>query len=30
MKKHIFAVGLLFAFAGCDIGGIRGNGRVVS
>jgi hypothetical protein len=30
MKKHIFAVGLLFAFAGCDIGGIRGNGRAVS
>ena len=30
MKKHIFAVGLLFAFAGCDIGGIRGNGQVVS
>ena len=30
MKKHIIAVGLLFAFAGCDIGGIRGNGRVVS
>src|SRR5438067_10946842 len=30
MKKHIFAVGLLFAFAGCDIGGIRGDGRVVS
>ena len=30
MKKHIFAVGLLFALAGCDIGGIRGNGRVVS
>jgi len=30
MKKHIFAVGLLFAFAGCDIGGIRGNGHLVS
>src|SRR5213079_1138016 len=30
MKKHIFAVGLLFALVGCDIGGIRGNGRVVS
>src|SRR5438132_12792907 len=30
MKKHIFAVGLLFALAGCDIGGIRGNGHVVS
>jgi hypothetical protein len=30
MKKYIFAVGLLFALAGCDIGGIRGNGRVVS
>ena len=30
MKKHIFAVGLLFALAGCDIGGIRGNGHLVS
>jgi len=30
MKKHIFTVGLLFALAGCDIGGIRGNGQVVS
>jgi hypothetical protein len=30
MKKHIFTVGLLFALAGCDIGGIRGNGRVVT
>jgi Putative auto-transporter adhesin, head GIN domain len=30
MKKHIFAVGLLFALAGCDIGGIRGSGHVVS
>src|SRR5438270_13168073 len=29
MKKHIFAVGLLFALAGCDIGGIRGNGHLV-
>src|SRR5436305_13726852 len=30
MKKNIFAVCFLFALAGCDIGGIRGNGRVVS
>src|SRR5205807_9997689 len=30
MKKNIFAVRLLFALAGCDIGGIRGNGHVVS
>src|SRR6266704_4676472 len=30
MKKHIFAVGLLFALAGCDIGGIRGNGHLIT
>src|SRR2546423_1054137 len=30
MKKNIFAVCFLFALAGCDIGGIRGNGRLVS
>src|SRR5213596_3360881 len=30
MKKNIYAVGLLFALAGCDIGGIRGNGHLVS
>src|SRR2546423_14903420 len=30
MKKHIFAVGLLFALAGCDVGGIRGNGHLVT
>src|SRR5436305_6019571 len=30
MKKNLFAVCLLFAFAGCDIGGIRGNGHLVT
>src|SRR5213595_1330990 len=30
MKKHIFALGLLFALAGCDIGGIRGNGHLIT
>ena len=30
MKKYIFALGLLFAVAGCDIGGIRGNGQLVT
>src|SRR5207302_3666268 len=30
MKKHIFAVGLLVALAGCDIGGIRGNGHLIT
>src|SRR5438046_10217307 len=30
MKKHIFAVGLLFALARCDIGGIRGNGHLIT
>ncbi len=30
MKKNIFAVCFLFALAGCDIGGIRGNGHLVS
>jgi hypothetical protein len=30
MKKYIFGVGLLFALAGCDIGGMRGNGHMVS
>jgi hypothetical protein len=30
MKKNIFAVCLLFALAGCDIGGLRGNGHSVS
>jgi hypothetical protein len=30
MKKNIFAVGVLFALAGCDIGGIRGNGHLVT
>ena len=30
MKKTIFAVVVLFALAGCDIGGIRGNGHLVT
>jgi len=30
MKKNIFAVGFLFALAGCDIAGIRGNGHLIS
>src|SRR5205809_1944952 len=30
MKKNIFAVCFLFALAGCDIGGTRGNGHLVS
>jgi hypothetical protein len=30
MKKHIFALGLLFALVGCDIGGIRGNGHLIT
>jgi hypothetical protein len=30
MKKNLFTVYLLFAFAGCDIGGIRGNGHLVT
>jgi hypothetical protein len=30
MKKNIFAVCFLFALAGCDIGGIRGNGHLVT
>jgi hypothetical protein len=30
MKKHIFGVGLLFALAGCDIGGIGGNGHLIT
>src|SRR2546421_13091445 len=30
MKKNIFAVCFLFALAGCDIGGIRGNGHLIS
>src|SRR5256886_10632365 len=30
MKKNVLAVCFLFALAGCDIGGIRGNGHLVS
>ena len=30
MKTKIFAVCCLFALAGCDIGGIRGNGHLIS
>ena len=30
MKKNIFAVCFLFALAGCDIGGIRGNGHLIT
>ena len=30
MKRNIFAVCLLFTLAGCDIGGIRGNGHMTS
>jgi putative autotransporter adhesin-like protein len=30
MKKNIFAICFLFALAGCDIGGIRGNGHLVT
>jgi hypothetical protein len=30
MKTNLFAVCLLFALAGCDVGGIRGNGHMVT
>ena len=30
MKTNFFAVCLLFALAGCDIGGIRGNGHLIT
>jgi Putative auto-transporter adhesin, head GIN domain len=30
MKKNIFALSLFFALAGCDLGGIRGNGHLVT
>jgi hypothetical protein len=30
MKTKLFVVCLLFALAGCDIGGIRGNGRLIT
>ena len=30
MKTNLFAVCLLFGLAGCDIGGIRGNGHMVT
>jgi hypothetical protein len=30
MKKYLFGLGLLLALAGCDIGGIRGNGHSVT
>src|SRR5436305_4595771 len=30
MKTKLFVVCLLFALAGCDIGGIRGNGHMVT
>ncbi len=30
MKKNIFAACFLFALAGCDIGGIRGNGHLIT
>ena len=30
MKTKLFAVCLLFALAGCDVGGIRGNGHMVT
>lgn len=30
MKTNFFAVCLLFALAGCDVGGIRGNGHLIT
>jgi len=30
MKKNLFAVCLLFALVGCDVGGIRGNGHLIT
>ena len=30
MKTKLFAVCLLFALSGCDVGGIRGNGHMVT
>src|SRR5207249_4496479 len=30
MKTKLFALCLLFALAGCDIGGIRGNGHMIT
>ena len=30
MKTNLFAVCLLFALVGCDVGGIRGNGHMVT
>jgi len=30
MKTKLFVVCLLCALAGCDIGGIRGNGRLIT
>jgi hypothetical protein len=30
MKTNLFSVCLLFALAGCDVGGIRGNGHLIT
>jgi Putative auto-transporter adhesin, head GIN domain len=30
MKRNFFAACLLFALAGCDVGGIRGNGHLIT
>ncbi|HET7227883.1 MAG TPA: hypothetical protein VFJ55_04515, partial [Chthoniobacterales bacterium] len=30
MKTNFFAVCLLFALVGCDVGGIRGNGHLIT
>ena len=30
MKTQMFGGALLFALAGCDVGGIRGNGHMVA
>ena len=30
MKKNLFALGLLFVLAGCELGGIRGNGHMIT